>query len=91
MPTEKIYPVSPNRISPVQTQTVIEIIGNFIDKIPTYDVKFQGELVIVTTERTGKALDLVSIQSDMNREMDEVIKMTIEEISSYKKIGRAHV
>lgn len=84
MPTEKIYATSPNRNLPVMSQTTIEIISNFVDKISNYDVKFQNNLVILTTERVGRALDLVAIQNDMNREMDQVIKLIIEEIATYK-------
>ncbi len=91
MANPEVYVVSPNRAVPTRTWNPIEVIENFVARVPEMDVKFgcntdtqEGPLTV--SLRTSLAADpqtYEQVSINMGQEMDDLAKLIGTELKNY--------
>ena len=87
----EVYVMSPNRNVPTRTWNPIEVIENFVSKIPETDVKFgawtdEQEGPLSVSLRTSLAADPQNYEQvaiDMGVEMDNIAQLIGTELKNY--------
>ena len=87
----EVYVVSPNREIPTRTWNPIEVIENYIAKVPEIDVKFgawtdeqEGPLTFsLSTSMAATLQDSAQIAITMGTEMDGIAKLIGDELKNY--------
>ncbi len=87
----EVYVMSPNRDVPTRTWNPIEVIENFVSKIPETDVKFgawtdEQEGPLSVSLRTSLAADPQNYEQvaiDMGVEMDNIAQLIGTELKNY--------
>ena len=91
MANPEVYVVSPNRNVPTRTWNPLEVIRNFISKVPEMDVKF-GEFTdeqqgpVTVSLKTSLAADPQTYEQvaiTMGEEMDRVAQLMGTELKNY--------
>ena len=91
MANPEVYVVSPNRNVPTHTWNPIEVIENFISKVPEMDVKFgawtdEQEGPLTVNLKTSLAADPQSYEQvaiSMGEEMDNLAQLIGAELKNY--------
>ena len=91
MANPEVYVVSPNRNAPTNTWNPIEVIENFVSKVPEMDVKFgawtdnqEGPLTFcLKTSMAATLQDSDQIAITMGAEMDGLAKLIGDELKNY--------
>ena len=102
MANPEVYVVSPNRNVPTNTWNPIEVIENFVNKVPEMDVKFGAatdtqEGPITITLGTSLAADpqtYEQVSINMGTDMDDLAQLIGIELKNYNfkpKIDRVYV
>ena len=66
--------VSPNRLQPTKVRNAIDVIANYVQLIPTMNVKFSADTFILSTQRYIGPSEHGAIQKDTRAEFDTVVK-----------------
>lgn len=66
--------VSPNRLQPTKVRNAIDVIANYVQLIPTMNVKFAADTFILSTQRYIGPSEHGAIQKDTRAEFDTVVK-----------------
>ena len=74
MVNPEVYVMSPNRFEPHATQSVVEVIANFIEKIPEMNVKFEADTFNLRTSISTTIADSAQAEIDFTIEMNELAK-----------------
>ena len=91
MANPEVYVVSPNRNVPTRTWNPLEVVRNFISKVPEMDVKF-GEFTdeqqgpVTVSLKTSLAADPQTYEQvaiTMGEEMDRVAQLVATELKNY--------
>ena len=91
MANPEVYVVSPNRNVPTRTWNPLEVVRNFISKVPEMDVKF-GEFTdeqqgpVTVSLKTSLAADPQTYEQvaiTMGEEMDRVAQLMGTELKNY--------
>ena len=102
MPDNEVYAISPNRIGDHRTWTPLEVIENFISKVPEMDVKFgewtdNQEDPMTFKLKTSLAADpqtYEQVSINMGTDMDDLVQLIGTELRNYNfkpKIDRVYI
>ena len=91
MANPEVYVVSPNRIVPTRTWNPLEVIRNFISKVPEMDVKFgewtdeqQGPITVsLKTSLAADPQTYEQVAITMGEEMDNLAQLMGTELKNY--------
>ena len=83
MANPEVYVMSPNRPEKEEhsTQNVIEIISNFIEKIPEMNVKFEGDRMMLKTSMNAPLADAEQVKISFTSEVTSLAKMIKQNLS----------
>ena len=82
MVNPEVYVSSPNRMEPHATQSAVEVVANFIEKIPEMNVKFEADTFSLRTSISTTIADSAQAEIDFTIEMVELSKLVIEDLKS---------
>ena len=102
MPDNEVYAISPNRIGDHRTWNPLEVIENFISKVPEMDVKFgewtdNQEDPMTFKLKTSLAADpqtYEQVSINMGTDMDDLVQLIGTELRNYNfkpKIARVYI
>ena len=102
MPDNEVYAISPNRIGDHRTWNPLEVIENFISKVPEMDVKFgewtdNQEDPMTFKLKTSLAADpqtYEQVSINMGTDMDDLVQLIGTELRNYNfkhKIDRVYI
>jgi len=79
----EVYVMSPNRPEKEEhsTQNVIEIISNYIEKIPEMNVKFEGDRMMLKTSMNAPLADAEQVKISFTSEVLSLAKMIKQNLS----------
>jgi hypothetical protein len=82
MANPEVYVMSPNRPEKEEhsTQNVIEIIANFIEKIPEMNVKFSDSLMSLKTSVNAPIADAEQVKINFTNEAMNLSKMILQNL-----------
>lgn len=80
MANPEVYVMSPNRTEEHSTQDVIEIIANYVEKIPEMNVKFEGSRMMLKTSMNAPISDAQQIKIDFTAEATSMAKMIVNNL-----------
>lgn len=80
MANPEVYVMSPNRAEEHSTQNVIEIIANFIEKIPEMNVKFEGDNMMLKTSMNAPLADAEQVKISFTTEVSELSKLILNNL-----------
>lgn len=83
MANPEVYVMSPNRPDKEEhsTQNVIEIISNFVEKIPEMNVKFEGDRMMLKTSMNAPLADAEQVKISFTSEVLSLAKMIKQNLS----------
>lgn len=84
MANPEVYVMSPNRPEKEEhsTQNVIEIIANYVEKIPEMNVKFDGGRMILKTSVNATMADATQVKIDFTSEVQNLSKMIVSDLKN---------
>lgn len=82
MANPEVYVMSPNRTEEHSTQNVIEIIANYIEKLPEMNVKFEGDVFMIKTSMNAPLADAEQVKINFTQEMVGLGKLIIENLKT---------
>lgn len=82
MANPEVYVMSPNRTEEHSTQNVIEIIANYIEKLPEMNVKFEGDVFMIKTSMNAPLADSEQVKINFTQEMVGLGKLIVDNLKT---------
>lgn len=81
MVNPEVYTNSPNRVEEDQSvQSAIEVIANYVEKVPETNAKFADDLLMLSTTVVSKMSDANQAQINFEQQMTELSKLIVKNL-----------